>query len=44
VQDVPSVKSHTTYTIAIILHEKLGPALNNFFVSIHATNIDAKAL
>jgi len=32
------------YAIAIILHEKLGLALNNFFVSIHATNIDAKAL
>ena len=32
------------YTIAIILHEKLGPTLNNFFVSIHATDIDAKAL
>ncbi len=32
------------YTIGIILHEKLGPELNNFLVSIHATDIDVKAL
>jgi len=28
------------YTIGIILHEKLGPALNNHLISIHATDID----
>lgn len=32
------------YTIGIILHEKLGPALNNFIISIQATDIDGKAL
>ena len=32
------------YTIAIILHEKLGAELNNRLVSIHATDIDGKAL
>lgn len=32
------------YTIGIILHEKLGAELNNFLVSIHATDIDGKAL
>ena len=32
------------YTIGIILHEKLGTELNNFLVSIHATDIDGKAL
>ncbi len=32
------------YTIGIILHEKLGPALNDFIISIQATDIDRKAL
>lgn len=32
------------YTIGIILHEKLGFELNNFLISIHATDIDKKAL
>jgi chemotaxis protein methyltransferase CheR len=32
------------YTIGIILHEKLGTELNNFLISIHATDIDGKAL
>ncbi len=32
------------YTIGIILHDKLGPELNNFLISIHATDIDGKAL
>jgi len=32
------------YTISIILHEQLGAALNNFIISIHATDIDGKAL
>jgi len=32
------------YTIGIVLHEKLGPELKNFLVSIHATDIDVKAL
>lgn len=32
------------YTISIILHEKLGVELNNFLTSIHATDIDEKAL
>jgi chemotaxis protein methyltransferase CheR len=32
------------YTIGIILHEKLGPEINNFLISIQATDLDAKAL
>ncbi|MCD6203385.1 MAG: protein-glutamate O-methyltransferase CheR [Methanophagales archaeon] len=32
------------YTIGIILYEKLGAELDNFLLSIHATDIDAKAL
>ncbi|MGB2728770.1 MAG: protein-glutamate O-methyltransferase CheR [Halobacteriota archaeon] len=32
------------YTIGIVLHEKLGPGLNNLIASIHATDIDGKAL
>jgi len=32
------------YTIGIILHEKLGTALNNHLISIHAADIDEKAL
>ena len=32
------------YTISIILHEKLGLALKDYLVSIHATDIDGKAL
>lgn len=32
------------YTISIILHEKLGALMNDYLVSIHATDIDGKAL
>ncbi len=32
------------YTIGIILHEQLGAELNDFIISIHATDIDEKAL
>ncbi|MHC1599819.1 MAG: CheR family methyltransferase [Candidatus Methanospirareceae archaeon] len=32
------------YTISIILHEKLDTELNNWLISIHATDIDEKAL
>ncbi len=32
------------YTIGIILYEKLGPTLNEFVISIQATDIDGKAL
>lgn len=32
------------YTIGIILHEKLGPEIKNFLISIQATDLDAKAL
>ncbi|MBN1762562.1 MAG: protein-glutamate O-methyltransferase CheR [Methanomicrobia archaeon] len=32
------------YTIGIILHEKLGLELNDYLVSIHATDIDENAL
>ncbi|MHC1610227.1 MAG: CheR family methyltransferase [Candidatus Methanospirareceae archaeon] len=32
------------YTISIILHERLGSELNNWLISIHATDIDEKAL